>query len=275
MKDPNRGCFFCGQKPRTKEHILPNWLGKAIPEWTRSAIYKHEGPAQVFESKQFDRPLLRSTVKETCAACNNGWMSTLEQLMVPHLARLIVGQPTILNRQALETIARWAVKTHMMRTQVDSGGFGFPQEDKDDCRFGREPSRGWSVWLGHTWENGVSHRNWSAGIEFGDTPETVTFSHTTLSMGGLLLVVAYVSDPQHHFHMFYEVERTCGQEGVSLIRISDAMPFAVWPPGPPAGVDGVRAVSDVALNLVRANYMPELPVLPHIGLEALGKPHSS
>lgn len=99
-------CIFCGGPGLTKEDIFPRWLKILFPE---------QNLRHVMESKDFGILKIRSaaplrlTARIVCAACNNGWMSALEERAKPLLLELIPGALTTLGSDAQTDLAVWAV----------------------------------------------------------------------------------------------------------------------------------------------------------------------
>lgn len=49
-----------------------------------------------------------------CPSCNNDWMSGLERAVQPVLGPMILGQPMVLDSDAIEALAIWATKTALV-----------------------------------------------------------------------------------------------------------------------------------------------------------------
>jgi hypothetical protein len=70
-------CLYCGadNRPLTREHVWPEWLGKYLPDFDR-------GRSDRWSSNRgrewFEVPFLTATVKDFCAECNNGPMAVIE-----------------------------------------------------------------------------------------------------------------------------------------------------------------------------------------------------
>jgi hypothetical protein len=219
FKSHSRGCFFCGAKPRTDEHVLPNWINKAWPmerSWLNK--FEHGNEKQVrFQKKAFDRSLFRWTVKEVCSPCNNGWMSQLEDSVKGVLERLLAFDHVLLSIDSSAVFRRWAVKTHMMRAQFDQLGFPFPESHRDAIRHGKELPDGWDIWIAPVSIESVTrpviHRNWSALAEYSAST-IIMYSQTTLVLGSFVLVVTFVSDPAARRSFLDGMDRLIKEEGI-------------------------------------------------------------
>lgn len=106
-----RRCVFCGGQPLTREHVWPQWI--------ISTIREHVGPGPIRVARLSDAPYevpeLDVAVRAVCAACNNGWMSSLETAVRPALEPMILGRfPVHLTPTTQALLARWAFKTALM-----------------------------------------------------------------------------------------------------------------------------------------------------------------
>lgn len=105
-------CWFCPSTTgkQTKEHLFPQWLLRhynAMDEQVQP--FRFSLPLMQIASQRPQMPLMAAVSGEVCAACNNGWMCTLEANTKPILSSI----PTsgeISEADAL-TLARWFTKT--------------------------------------------------------------------------------------------------------------------------------------------------------------------
>lgn len=116
-----RRCVFCGGRPLTREHVIPQWLTEVLPDqlpWraqNRRIVVPGEIPSsQGLPYREVREPFNAVTVKAVCAGCNSGWMNDLETAARPTLSALIRGEVRILDAVDIEVIASWAVKTSLM-----------------------------------------------------------------------------------------------------------------------------------------------------------------
>ncbi len=106
---PLAGCIFCGAKPLTEEHVLPQWLrtfaGLDYPdsriERKRDDEVTHENLAPAFTQR----------FRVVCKSCNTGWMHQLEDAVMADLSLMVHGTPATLTTQTARYIATWLVKT--------------------------------------------------------------------------------------------------------------------------------------------------------------------
>jgi hypothetical protein len=195
----DRGCFFCGGRPLTREHILPNYLsaGSTSPG-EQTTLRKHHwdgsGPPTL-EAKDVDGSFMQRKVKEFCEPCNTGWMSLLESDVQMLLLSLLIGDPIRINVLGQRAIARWAIKTAMVRGAADSLTSVHPVEDKAAIMSDAFIPDGWSVWFASSSADLDFDRHWSMWIDrLNDAQETVRegYSQTTFQIGTFGFSVLYV-----------------------------------------------------------------------------------
>jgi hypothetical protein len=266
VRDELRGCYFCKGKPRSKEHILPDWLDRAMPAWNRSGISKHlhaEDGSVSHESKNFSRSVLRQKVKEPCKTCNNGWMSQLEDGVKATLIRLLAAHPSIFTRSEVSVLMRWAIKTHMMRAQLDEPGFPFPEADRVALMLGGLIPRSWNFWLGRTWLDGVRHNNWSMNVGI-DGFGPFAFSQTTLSMGSFTLITSHVSDPDAQADFRAAVQDKIQGSSLPFIPLELPEVGVIWPPHEVADAASTVDLSNTMRQFVNDAFHWTKPPLPNI-----------
>jgi hypothetical protein len=107
-------CLACGptSSPPSREHVFSRWLleefqGRDVP----MGLFKRDTDGNR-ERKRVDIKLDSFRLKGICEACNNGWMSTLENEAKPLILALIRGviQFSALSEVQRRVLARWAGK---------------------------------------------------------------------------------------------------------------------------------------------------------------------
>ncbi len=109
-----RKCLFCGGSDLTREHVWPQWIWKlyhAKPQKNRYTVKTTgTGKKQVIRKAS----TIDLKVRIACEACNNGWMSRLEnEIAKPALASYIISgerSRTISDNEEVAFVA-WAMKT--------------------------------------------------------------------------------------------------------------------------------------------------------------------
>ena len=111
---PKRVCFFCDETKLTREHLWPNWIVRLFEEhtsWTAGSALIESG-----QSREWLQSTMESKSKCVCKACNEGWMSNLEQSVKPILAPLIVGSENAkrLSGEEQRILASWVILRSMI-----------------------------------------------------------------------------------------------------------------------------------------------------------------
>jgi hypothetical protein len=146
-----RQCVFCGGRPTTREHVWPAWARPHIAEAEADTQPHHRWVIQDEHPDvhhKWDQPANSMTANAVCAACNNGWMSRLEQAAQPILESMLGGRGRVLHQSGQRTLAAWALKTAMMidRTNAAVRRVIATQEYQHLHQVG-EPSGQIKIWL--------------------------------------------------------------------------------------------------------------------------------
>ncbi len=123
-----RICLFCGKRgDMSKEHVFSKWISKYLPD--PALNHKVTSSDDSWLPEHMRRTPLNKTVagatgsrtfKIVCRTCNNGWMSDMEQLIEPLLARGFEGGKIDLDVDQQSLLARWIEKTAMVRDEGSS-----------------------------------------------------------------------------------------------------------------------------------------------------------
>jgi hypothetical protein len=83
-------CGFCGAERQSKEHLWAEWLGRVILESRAQGGMKtfHQQVERSGRVAAFQNNDLEHTVRMPCEACNNGWMSELENAVKPFVTEM-------------------------------------------------------------------------------------------------------------------------------------------------------------------------------------------
>lgn len=103
-----RVCLFCGKRPVTLEHAVPEWLLREL------GIFGSKGRMQAwFGPVETPREWVGSeiTAKAVCHDCNQGWMSQLEIAAIPIIKPLLADLSFPVDQPQQRTLSLWAVKT--------------------------------------------------------------------------------------------------------------------------------------------------------------------
>jgi hypothetical protein len=141
-----RSCAFCGSRAASKEHVWPEWISRLFPtngQFTMEFIRggKAEGGHVSHE--------LDVQVRAVCAACNNGWMSRLEERAKPVLLPMITQRlRSTLSPQDQAVVAAWITKMAFLLPYTDSNVLT-PYTQHERAQFGQNqlPLPKSHVWL--------------------------------------------------------------------------------------------------------------------------------
>lgn len=128
-----RSCVFCGASGSlTKEHVFGRWLGEL--GLSEDLVQQVAGPLNGLGRRMGESPPFRTTVRDVCASCNNGWMSVLEGSAQRALTPLIRGQMSHIDAGDRVAVSLWAHKTALVSMLISSDaerrrGHGLPREE--------------------------------------------------------------------------------------------------------------------------------------------------
>jgi hypothetical protein len=115
-------CLACGETaaPRSSEHVFAQWLLREL-EYLDAPIALYRAFSDG-SSKQERVPIKLDSfkLKRVCVACNNGWMSWLEDSTKPILLPLMKGKRTLdsLEEEERRMLAKWAGKTAIIESHA-------------------------------------------------------------------------------------------------------------------------------------------------------------
>lgn len=228
MSKPQTRCVFCGGVPVTKGHIWPEWFDRYLPPKAHEHLeivgdiltfnYTGAGPSRREIKRQGSAGSRKP--RNTCAACNHGWMSRLEQANIPTVSRLLIGYPVLLTPLDQWLLASLLCLITIRLEFTDLQMQGIPIEDRQTLiHSGAPPFDTWCIWIAqYCGENPGDHWSKHFGMQIVSSPDKVTRLHecntqvTTMVLGKLCthLVSSSVMPVPRGYH------------GVRLQRI--------WPP---------------------------------------------
>jgi len=150
-----KSCVFCGSSDdMTGEHVFGAWLGRlGLPHEPspHRAGRLNRSPRDMGVTRPF-----KSTVRDVCASCNNGWMSALEAAAARVLPPLILDGHGEIGASDGSLIAAWAQKTALVSMLVSSegdraAGYGLPSTEYRAlfaARDGAAPLPDTRAWIG-------------------------------------------------------------------------------------------------------------------------------
>ncbi len=269
MSKPSRRlgtCAFCGQFGQlTREDFTPRWIGRFIanrwpPEGRAELVSIAFGGDQPYREKSRivgNASAIKPVV--VCARCNNEWMKHLEDVVIPILTPMMLGQQLVLDEAALAALGAWVTKTALVfeLVQRDSDATA-SAADRLWFKNHRVPLGGSRIWAARY--VGAFGKSWQARSTLFtynlDDPTSVPSPH------GLVAVLAY------------------GEVAfrVAMVRSAPALPtrFAVtesvhaptiWPATGPLSWPPARALDDDGLLAFGGLHVPATGpgMLDHIG----------
>src|SRR5438094_5219187 len=114
-----RKCAFCTRPADSREHIFSDWMLRMIPPGKRYRFT--ERIIKTGEFKRYQKRKVHIKAKVICTACNNNWMSVLENDHLKPAAQdlLFLKKPTILGPKETVPIAAFAFKTLVIANHKD------------------------------------------------------------------------------------------------------------------------------------------------------------
>lgn len=117
-------CIFCGGHPTTEEHIVADWVLRAFarakkPNFGLAGTFVAPGQMRLEAAEPI------STAQVVCKACNNGWMSQIDNAASQVLKPLVQGNDTAdLGTSAQSAVASWIFKSALTFDALQSGDAG-------------------------------------------------------------------------------------------------------------------------------------------------------
>jgi hypothetical protein len=144
----SKTCPYCdGGAPFTAEHVIPTWCSKAI-----TALYDSDRIGNIRTGSRGERVYqsigLQQTTTAFCKACEGGWMREMEDVTLPILKPIIIGQNKALSTDEQGIVATWAYKTFLSLEQAQSGTKLVTPAEHHRFFRERQPSATARIWLG-------------------------------------------------------------------------------------------------------------------------------
>ncbi|WP_316161836.1 hypothetical protein [Bradyrhizobium sp. SZCCHNRI20481] len=222
MSKPAGKCVFCGGAGLSKGHVWPDWMNRILPntathheqEIGKFSTFEPTVPGPAYSIRVAQGHARTRKPRNTCLACNGGWMSAIEGLARQSGARLLLGQPQLLDLVGQDAIAS-LLTLIAMRLEFLGDMRAIPDQERNRLRVTHIPSDDWKIWIAEFHGND-SDQHWSrtyaAQMDSKPTdkvgPEYCNVRVTTLVLGKLCA------------HLFYSpIIDFQGYEGVELTQI--------------------------------------------------------
>jgi hypothetical protein len=151
MSKPAGSCIFCGGRPLTHEHIWAEWIHPYVSRKLDSYTAREE----VHWPTRIDRTIRKKAgdphsrrVRCVCRACNNGWMSALQQQVRPVLQPVLGGKPFELTRRSRRLLTVWIAMAVMTGEFSQPAGVAIEQSDRAFLLHNRRLPFHWRIWIG-------------------------------------------------------------------------------------------------------------------------------
>ena len=188
------------------------------------------------------------TIRSVCKVCNEGWMATLERLIIPLLGPAIKGKAAFYEPIHQRAIATWAAKMAMVFDYAhQEPRRAFTDEERRTLADTGQPPKGFVVWLAaYKGRSIVWYRSHDLSLRREDEPESpgtpdMNGHSSTFVVGQLVFRVWKLPD--------INAGLTIGWEAQKFIRMiwpqNDLVRFTVrWPPLLALDDEGLRAFSE-------------------------------
>jgi hypothetical protein len=196
-------CAFCGKPGQmTKQHIWPKWLQKIRrPIATSHTQVTGEFLTFTPSSRRLPRHALvhqghagSRKVRNVCQACNNGWMSRVEESAKGPAIPLILDQPFGLTLDYQTQLARWFALMTAMIEFSDPATATLTREDRLFLKDRLDPPPIFKMWIGryvgmHTEQHWCRHTgmNMSLTPDVSGDPYKCNTQTTTIVLGALCI----------------------------------------------------------------------------------------
>jgi hypothetical protein len=140
------------------------------------------------------RPELR--IKWVCRACNNGWMSRLEESVMPYMQPLLAGQHSVLTDLGQATIALWTMKTSMVLEGLDTPDTHcFSQTERERLRTLQSIPWRTNIWIAPSTDPSLFVSSKVRHLDPTDR-KTVTGFSTTIGLAHIVLQALTIRVPE-------------------------------------------------------------------------------
>lgn len=151
MSDP-RTCIFCPNLANSAEHIWADWLKRYVPR-----TQKNHGEARtwIHEDGRLERSVKHRSgdprsrkLRIVCKACNNNWMSRIQERAKPILIPLIRGEACQLDAEQQRIVAGWAALLVIIDQYTHRDWVSVPALERAWLKRSALAPPNWLVWAG-------------------------------------------------------------------------------------------------------------------------------
>lgn len=229
-----RRCVFCDREAKSREHVIPRWLGEPLkgshpvaPGMRRIGLTHRytPPPGREAEAREWSMPGPDLVTTEVCGDCNSGWLSELESHAKPALGRIVLGEGIDLPSDDQRAMAAWCYKTVLLMQLVRPDSF-IPRERYSQLHQERRPPSDVRLWLGVTAVDGQVVHEATRDVRLSTLSSKHPGYLSVLTVGHLLILCSGRSHESTEPLSF-----DARTEGKALVRIWPAsIRAAHWPP---------------------------------------------
>lgn len=244
--------MFCNDPVASREHMWPQWMRRNTGldcsgvnhSQTEQAIVMGGDPRRMIVEPPTSRRHSGATVSRRLPVvckdrCNSGWMSRLEDQVMPILSPMIDGAPRDLGTDEQLILSRWADKTVMVIETTSPSSRISSQADRKRVMDESNPSpaRHTRVWIGHNTARPNNaelrgHKTFSRGLTAA-VDGAVGIRSDVITVGQVLFYVVSTTVDEWAGLVPSAVARMRGR----LIKIWPSGPTVHWPPLDPFSND--------------------------------------
>ena len=243
-------CGFCERAGVSREHIFATWLTRSVKRRHRIDRFHATLTRTRLRHTWTGRPRIGGGIDLVawmpCTACNNGWMSRLEDRARPFLEQMIFTDragPLALDLSAQALVAAWAVKTTMVIEYVsDERPTYYTQGERRQMRDALTIPEDVRISIGH--QRGAFRCHASPNVLRFQHPngQLIPGHSSTFVIGGLVLQVFSYRQALGEFEKFRVRQ---GPWSTALLGLwpPQSEPL-LWPPDTPLTDDELVILSD-------------------------------
>jgi hypothetical protein len=147
-KQERKLCLFCENYANSKEDTFPLWLLEVIGKQDDMVKRVRGLPTKI----QKESAVLR--IRTVCEACNNGWMSQVEEDTIAVLRPLLLDLSISLSSVQQTSLAVWVMKTGMVLDSIYTHVHFYQKDERKDLRENKSIPTGTVIWIGRFFGNG-------------------------------------------------------------------------------------------------------------------------
>ena len=203
-------CIFCEGEADSKEHLLPDWLRRALAEGDGDFVdigwSEESGGEAAAICGRGNGGVNSIKLKCVCKVCNTKWMSGLQNAAKPVLRLLAVdGDWPSLTEDDRRRMARWAVMASMVYDAADQASTTITQASRSAFCENGEPPSNWVVWIGRRQDS--SRDRWAGHVSYQEASGLPKHSQATAFGLAKATVMTFSSNFAPTFHPDWMAER--------------------------------------------------------------------